>query len=228
MSSLGPLIESAWWLSIRRYWVGFASGRRWVGFAGAGLDLPALDFVGGVNRRWAGFACVGVDSPVLVIVGLDLPALVLPTLVLPGLILRRWVGSVAVGRHWDSSPLGGIVGVGRRWAGFTRFGPPAILVSNSFAASHPPPSPPLPASFLPLSLSAFSPPHRGWITKTDHDKRRGSCFVTHNRGLPLHGSPASSSLPGSSVERDLAAHIPLKRGGTASAASSLVREPKRC
>ena len=29
----------------------------------------------------------------------------------------------------------------------------------------------------------------GWITKTNHDKRRGSCFVTHLTGLPLPGSP---------------------------------------
>ena len=28
-----------------------------------------------------------------------------------------------------------------------------------------------------------------WITKTNHDKRRGSFFVTHWMGLPLTGSP---------------------------------------
>jgi hypothetical protein len=27
------------------------------------------------------------------------------------------------------------------------------------------------------------------LGKTSHDKRRGSCFVTHHRGLPLHGYP---------------------------------------
>ena len=66
--------------------------------------------------------------------------------------------------------------------------------------------------------------------KMDHEnepqrKRRGSCFVTHNWGLPLH---ALFSLPESSVKRDLAAHIPLKRGGTARVASSLVRKLRRC
>ena len=29
----------------------------------------------------------------------------------------------------------------------------------------------------------------GWMTKTNRDKRRGSCFVTHLTGLPLAGSP---------------------------------------
>ena len=27
------------------------------------------------------------------------------------------------------------------------------------------------------------------MAKTNHDKRRGSCFVTYHLGLPLHGSP---------------------------------------
>jgi hypothetical protein len=40
-----------------------------------------------------------------------------------------------------------------------------------------------------------------WIAKTNHDKCRGSYFVTHHWSLPLHGFPMSSSLPGSTVER---------------------------
>jgi hypothetical protein len=40
-----------------------------------------------------------------------------------------------------------------------------------------------------------------WPAKMNHDKCRGSCFVTYHLGLPLDGSPLSSSLPGSSVKR---------------------------
>jgi len=39
------------------------------------------------------------------------------------------------------------------------------------------------------------------IPKTNHDKCRGSHFATHPWGFPLHQSPSSSFLPGSSVER---------------------------
>jgi len=222
------------WLSLGRIrwcWAGFAGvGLRWGGSSSLGWICPRWSFV----IRWdsSALVAVGVDSPVLVIVGLDLPALVLPTLVLHGLILHHWVGFVAVGRRWgDSSPLGwncwcwsSLGWIHPLWSSwFPTPSPPCVPLLHRTV------SPSLPGSFLPLSLSSFFPsPDRGWITKTDHDKRCGSCFVTHSWGLPLHGSPASSSLPGSSIERDLAAHIPLKRGGTARAASSLVREPKRC
>jgi len=37
-----------------------------------------------------------------------------------------------------------------------------------------------------------------WMAKSNHDKCRGSCFVTHYWGIPLDASPTSSSLPGSS------------------------------
>jgi hypothetical protein len=40
-----------------------------------------------------------------------------------------------------------------------------------------------------------------WPAKTNHDKRRGSCFVTYHKGFPSHGSPSSSSLPESSIQR---------------------------
>ena len=175
---------------------------RWGGFAGVG-------------HRWVGFACVGLAH-----VG---PARVDPPSL--GGIRSRWSslgGFVTIGwNRWRWSSLGWIHPLWSSW--FPTPLPPCVPLLHHTV------SPSLPGSFLPLSLSSFFPsPDRGWITKTDHDKRRGSCFITHSWGLPLHGSPASSSLPRSSVERDLAAHIPLKRGGTASAASSLVREPKRC
>jgi len=67
---------------------------------------------------------------------------------------------------------------------------------------------------------------RGAIT--NHDKRRGSCFLTHQVGPPtLWVPPSSVSLHGSSVDRAQTAHIPLERGGAAAAASSLVRELQR-
>ena len=40
------------------------------------------------------------------------------------------------------------------------------------------------------------------IAKTNHDKCRGSYFVTHHRDLPLNWTPSSSSFPRSSVEQD--------------------------
>ena len=51
------------------------------------------------------------------------------------------------------------------------------------------------------------------MAKVNHDKRCGSCSVTHQVGPPTSWDPLLSfPLPGSSVERLQAAHIPLEKG----------------
>ena len=79
----------------------------------------------------------------------------------------------------------------------------------------PPPSCHISALLLVISLplcSSLLPPSSLLCTlrihplltsaKTNHDKCCGSCFATHHWGIPLHGSPDSSTLPGSSVKQD--------------------------
>jgi len=171
LSSLGSLIESAWWSSICRYWVGFAGGHRWVGFANVGLDSPALVFVGGIHRRWAGFAPVGRWS--LGRIRRHWSSL--------GWIRRRWssLGWICLGWSCSRCPtcvgppsLGGIRSGWSSLAGFVAIGveplalvvvgldsPALVLQPSWFPMPLPPRVPILRRLVSPSFTSSYPPPH---------------------------------------------------------------------
>jgi len=171
LSSLGSLIESAWWSSVRRYWVGFASGRRWVGFADVGLDSLALVFVGGIHRRWAGFAPVGHSS--LGRIRQHWSSL--------GWICRRWSSLGWICLRWSCSrcpthvgplSLGGIRSGWSSLAGFVAIGveplalvvvgldsPALVLQPSWFPMPSPPRVPILRRLVSPSFTSSYPLPH---------------------------------------------------------------------
>jgi len=70
-----------------------------------------------------------------------------------------------------------------------------------------------------------------WIMKMNHDKRRGSCFVTHLMGLPFPGSPLVFLLPPLLRRATMRCPHPFGEGGAGAAAirlafpGALVLEP---
>jgi hypothetical protein len=175
-----------------------------------------------VGRLWAHsspprggrpVAVMGWDSPPLVVVGLESPVLVLQSL--------SWGVLLVV---YPPSPP--------RFPLLRAFVSPSSLlvspilrrrVSPSFPSSFPPASPRVSSSFV----SSFHPPSPPrWRKPTTTNVVVRVSQLTH--GPPLRGCPLVFFLPGSTIERVQAAHIPLERGGAAAAASSLVRELGRC
>lgn len=178
-------------------------------------DSPRL---GWIRLRWSPLVVVGWDPPLL------LSSWSLPRS--PHRRVTRWMAKNEP-QHLSWFVFRSSPGHPTSWV------PPRLYPSLvAVPLPHCPP-PPLRFPFLVVVLPSglarrCRRPRRDtrWITKTNHDKRRGSYFVAHHRGLPLHGSSRVFLPPRILRRANPSRPHPLERGGAA-VASSLLREWRR-
>jgi hypothetical protein len=165
---------------------------------GVGFDLAWLVLI---RPRWFQIAAVGFPVLRLLVVSPVFLLLVSPLLLL--LLVSPLLLGVSPLLHLAPALLHGLI--------------PLLIFSVSFPPSL---SSSFPRVFVVVSRLICVAPHihcfwvsfgpggkvrgvsEGGIAKTNHDLCRGSYFVTHQRGIPIHGCPLSSSLPRSSFEQN--------------------------